>query len=248
MTLGSILPIAGFGRTCLVPIVLAVLAGNAARAEKPGPAAWFPDQPRTPLYAWAARTCQGCEALKPRPGWQAMAALAGLRDVRFMVSVDAQDGAAYSIAPNVIVLAPAALQLEQCQLAFVVGHEMAHIARRHFDEDAQVVSILSGKPAGWTSKGDKAMSLLDDNFILALRMAQHWQQQEREADWLGTLLSAEVYGCAFEDGALPYLQAAEGYGGGIGAAHEASATRVEFLRAFSESARRLAFQAYYVDY
>ena len=176
-----------------------------------------------------------------------MASLAGVGDVRFMVSASEEDGSAYSHAPNLIVLAPSVLKLGSCQQAFVVGHEIAHIAQRHFDEDARLMSAMSGRRASWTHSGDQAMSLLDDNIALAIRLSQHWQQQEREADWLGTMLSAEVYGCTLEEGALAYFRANENHGGGIGAAHDTSAIRARLLKAFAESARRLAFDAYYLD-
>ncbi len=176
-----------------------------------------------------------------------MADLAGRSDIRFLATVSEDKESAYSYAPNVIILAPSALRLNTCQLAFVVGHEIGHIAQRHFDEDARLLSVVSGKGASWTGNGDRAMSLLDGNIALAIKLSQHWQRQEREADWLGALLSAEAYGCTLDEGAVPYLQAAAGDGGGIGAAHEPSAARVRWLKAFAESARRLAFQSYYLD-
>ena len=51
------------------------------------------------------------------------------------------------------MLAPSALKLPDCQLAFLVGHELVHLAQRHFDEDAHSLLVLSAKPANWTLAG-----------------------------------------------------------------------------------------------
>lgn len=243
----SILTFSALERWPLLAGVLFALLGQTAQAGPSAKALWFPDQPNTPRYTWSDSPCESCQKLLPAQGWQMMAALAGVPDIRFLTTAGEEHGSAYSQAPNVIVLAPSALKLDSCQLAFVVGHEIAHIAQRHFDEDARLLGAMTGRPVNWTRNGEQAMSLLEDNIALALRLSQHWQQQEREADWLGALLSAEVYGCTLEEGGLPYLRAAKGFGGGIGAAHDPSAVRLRLLKAFAESARRLAFQAYYPD-
>jgi Zn-dependent protease with chaperone function len=214
------------------------------QADGPVRAMWFPDQPETPHFAWTFRPCDGCQTVQPRAEWLAMEKLAGLPEVRFLTTPEEANGPAYSYAPNTIVLAPSALRLAPCQLSFLVGHEMVHIAQRHFDEDAIALSLLSGKPAGWTRDGQEAISLLDDNFPLALRMSVFWQEQEREADWVGALLAAQACGCSLEDGALSYLRANPGDGGGVAATHEGSAERARFLQAFAESARRLVKRSY----
>lgn len=242
-----VLIFSALGRCLPLALSLFALMGKPVQAGETAKALWFPDQPNAPRYAWSYAPCEACERIEPYPGWRLMAEMAGLRDIRFLIAADEDSGSAYSAAPNVLVLAPSALGLDTCQQAFVVGHEIAHLAQRHFDEDARLLSALSGKAAGWTRNGERAMGLLDGNIALAFRMSQHWRWQEREADWLGALLAAEVYGCRLEDGALPYLRAAEGLGGGIAAAHDPSARRAEFLDAFAESARRLAFHAYYFE-
>ncbi|NWG87102.1 MAG: M48 family metalloprotease [Hydrogenophilaceae bacterium] len=243
---GSIVALSGFRRIGVLGFWLTVLVGHAGHAGQPARAAWFPDQPATPHYAWTYEPCEDCVRLSAQPGWQLMAALAGVGEVRFLYAAGEAEAHAYSYAPDVVVLTPAILQLDRCQLAFVVGHELVHIALRHFDEDALLMSLMSGKAADWTRKGKVAIDLLTDNIALALRISPHWQLQEREADWLGALLAAEAYGCTLEEGALPYLAAAEGDGGGLAAAHEASFGRAGFLMAFAESARRLAFKGYYL--
>ena len=225
-------------------LLLATLAATAVQAEPSAPADWFPEQPDTPRYQWLPEPCPGCAALEPRPEWLAMAGLAGVRKIHFLSAPGEDNGPAYSVAPDGIALAPSALALEGCRLSFVVGHEIAHIALRHFDEDALTMAALSGRRSDWTSSGNEAIHLLDDNFPLAFRMADFWQMQEREADWVGSLLAAEACGCRIEESALPFLRQEEGYGGGIAASHQASAERARFLQSFAASARRLAERSY----
>ncbi len=208
-------------------------AAQLTRAE------WFPDSPTFRHYAWDEQPCHGCTALSSIPAWTRMAELAGLSDVRFKVAPDESGGQAYSVAPNVVVLSPAALKLAPCQLAFLVGHEIVHIAQRHFDEDAIALSVYSGKPAHWTHQGEDAMQLTDGNFSLALRVSHLWQQQEQEADWLGALLAAQACGCSMEAGALAYFRNDGESGGGMAAAHAPSTERMRQLLPFIESARRL---------
>lgn len=169
-----------------------------------------------------------------------MALLAGLSEVHFRRAPDESEGHAYSVAPNVVVVSPSALQLSSCQLAFVIGHEIVHIAQRHFDEDAIALSVYSGKPSYWTRQGDDAMQLAEGNLGLMLKLSPLWQQQEREADWLGALLAAQVCGCSLEDGALAYFrQDDDESGDDIAATHPPNAERIRQLLPFTESARRL---------
>jgi Zn-dependent protease with chaperone function len=203
------------------------------------PAVWFPDSPTFRHYDWCYLPCPGCTALSPRPAWMRMAALAGLPAVRFQQASDESGGPAYSAAPDVVVLSPATLKLETCQLAFLVGHELVHIAQRHFDEDAIALSVYSGMPAYWTQQGADAMQLVDGDIGLALRVSHLWQDQEHEADWMGALLAAQASGCSMEAGALAYLRRDQS-GGGIAASHASSVERMQQLLPFAESAQRLA--------
>lgn len=206
----------------------------------PASAAWFPDPPTVRHYAWHYDLCEACEALAPRPEWMHMAALAGIPKLRVLLSLDESNGPAYSAAPNVLVLTPAALKMDACQLAFVIGHEIVHIAQRHFDEDATAMLVYSGMPSNWTDKGEEALQLADGDFGLALRVSHLWQDQEREADWIGALLAAQSCGCDIESSALAYLRHEREAGGGLAAAHPASMERVRRLLPFAESAKRLA--------
>ena len=217
---------------CLVMLVWA----NRAHAA---PAVWFPDAPRFTRYDWSGTPCPGCTPLSARAEWQRMALLAGVPNVRFRLAPDESLGPAYSVAPDNVVLSPAALELEICQLAFLVGHEIVHIAQRHFDEDAIALSVLSGKSPHWTARGEDAMQLTDGDFGLALRASHLWQAQELEADWLGSLLAAAC-GCDIEAGALAWFRHDGASGGGLAAAHAASHERTSQLTPFIEMARRLA--------
>ncbi len=215
-------------------------AASAALAAGPAKAAWFPDPPEVKRFTWAGKPCEGCKPLTPRPEWRAMMALAGAGEIRFMLASDDGNGEAWSAAPNMVVLAPSALARPYCQQAFLVGHELVHIVRRHFDEDAHELMLLSGKPPGWTQTGEQAMALLDGSFSLALRMASTWQQQEWEADWIGSLLAAQAAGCSLEKSALSYFGEDDKHGGGLAAAHNINSERIALLLPFEESARRLA--------
>lgn len=220
---------------------LIVLAcAGSLHAAQPAPAVWFPDSPTFRQYDWAEQPCHGCVALSPQPAWTRMALLAGSQEVHFMSAPDEMGGQAYSVAPNVVVLSPSALQLAPCQLAFVVGHEIVHIAQRHFDEDAIAMSVYSGKPAHWTHQGESAMQLADGNLGLVLRITHLWQLQEQEADWVGALLAAQACGCSIEDSALAYFRQDRESGGGIASAHAPNMERMRQLLPFTESAQRLA--------
>lgn len=222
-------------RGCAVLSVLCSVVSGALAGDK---APWFPGQPETRRFSWAGETCEGCDALTPRPEWKAMASLAGLKDIRFLLTPDESKGPAWSYAPDVVVLAPSALKLPDCQLAFVVGHELVHIAQRHFDEDAHNLLVLSGKPANWTRTGETALGLL--NFSLALHLSATWHQQEHEADWMGALLAAQACKCSLEKSALSYLSEDGQYGGGLASAHAPESERIDSLRPFIDSARKLA--------
>lgn len=202
-------------------------------------AAWFPDRPMQTAYEWQYTPCDGCQPLEPRRDWLKMQQLAGLEGVRFLAAPNEQRGDAYSFAPDTVVLSPRALRLPRCQLSFIVGHELVHLAMRDPDEDARTASVLSGLRPTWTQNGQRALSLLDGDYGLAIKMSSIWQQQERRADWVGALLAADGAGCTLAESAMPYLDQA-GYGGGIGAAHQADAARIRFLRGFASPAQRLA--------
>jgi len=218
---------------------LLVCAGFSSRIAAPAPADWFPDPPTLRHYVWRYQPCLTCETSAVPPAWLRMAELAGLQTLRIFHSSDETFGPAYSAAPDVIVLTPSALKLQACQLAFVVGHEIVHIAQRHFDEDANALSVFSGMPGNWTERGEDAMQLSEGNFGLALRVSHLWQAQEQEADWIGALLSAQASGCSIESGALAYFRQEIGAGGGVAAAHAPSMERIRQLLPFADSAKRL---------
>ena len=222
-------------------LCLPMLLG-AARAGAAQPAPWFPDAPTFTHYDWSGTPCTGCEALAAQPDWRRMAGLAGVPGIRFRLAPDEAQGPAYSVAPDIVVLSRAALTLQPCQLAFLVGHEIVHIAQRHFDEDAIALSVLAGKPAHWTARGEAALQLTDGDFGLALRAAHLWQAQEAEADWLGSLLAAAC-GCDIEAGALAWFRQDEASGGGLAAAHASRHERTQQIEAYADMARRLSARA-----
>ncbi|MFZ5483297.1 MAG: M48 family metalloprotease [Pseudomonadota bacterium] len=229
-----------FPHALLLLAFVAYVGGLALYPSPPVRQAWFPDIAATVAYRWQYAPCPGCEALEPAPVWLRMQALAGLDEVHFLLSPDEQWGPAYSFPPNAVVVSREALRLPACQLNFLVGHELVHLAQRHFDEDARAAAVLSGLAPGWTTSGKRALSLIEGDFGLALKMSPLWQQQEREADWVGVLLAAQASGCSLEAGALAYLEQQAGQGGGLAAAHEDSVERVRHLRGFTDIAAQLA--------
>jgi len=224
----------------VLAICLGYLASASMSHANVGEAEWFPDRPDQQAYEWHYKPCPDCVPLEVPRDWQRMQRLAGLETVHYLKAKSDKMGDAYSFAPNGLVLSEAALRLPRCQLDFVVGHELVHLAMHDYDEDANSVAVLSGMKPSWTHNGKQALSLLSGDYALAIKMASVWQGQERWADWVGALLAAEGAGCTLQVGALPYLDAKAGYGGGIGAAHEADAVRARFLAGFSEPVARLA--------
>ena len=224
-------------RWLMLPLLVG--AGLSVHKAESAPAAWFPDPPTIRHYTWTYQPCSGCEVLAPKSGWTRMARLAGVQKVRFLSATDETNGPAYSAAPKVVVLTPSGLKLDACQLAFVIGHEIVHIAQRHFDEDAAALSVYSGMSMNWTNHGEDAMQLVDGDFGLALRVSHLWQAEEDEADWMGALLAAQACGCSIESSALDYLRHEIEAGGGLAAAHAPSAERIQRLLPLTEAARRL---------
>lgn len=221
-----------------VPAVCAGLMLCAGLAHA-APADWFPDPPRTPRYQWQAPECEHCRPLDPPPDWRAMAALAGVAEARFLLARDA-DGLAAAAPVDTVIVAPALLTLSRCQQAFVVGHELAHLARRHYDEDASAALAYSGRSTAWTANGDRAVGLTNGDFGLAWQLSALWRSQEHEADWLGSLLAAQAAGCLLENAAAAFLA---GDTGGLAASHAGDARRLADLHVFAASIRALAARA-----
>ena len=206
-----------------------------------GKASWFPDTPAVPHFSWRPRPCPSCTALPPAATWSKMASLAGISKVRFLRTADERNGIAYSVAPATIVLSPAALNLSRCALSFVIGHELTHLALRHYDQDVVTLAFLAHQPVIAGANGDDVIQLLDSDFSLALKMSPYWEAEEHEADWAGSLLAAQACGCTIEKGAMAFLHShTDEAGGGIAAAHETDQTRIRELQPFIRSAHILA--------
>lgn len=220
-------------------LLLLSCASGYCESPKVMPAIWFPDPPSIRYYKWTQATCDGCKALPMPPSWQRMAGLAGVTGVRIVLAPDEQRGDAYAMAPGTVVVAPSVLRLASCQQAFVIGHELVHIAQRHFDEDAMALSVFSGLSSEWTDWGEDAVALVDGDMGLALRMSHIWQRQEDEADWIGALLAAQGAGCNFAMGPVAYLRHELDSGGGVAAAHASGSTRLQRLLPFAPLADRL---------
>lgn len=233
------------GRLVVVALLFSVSGMVPCALAEPGQARasdWLPAFPHVPAYRWTHRPCDGCLSLIEQPDWRTMADLLGLHSVQFLMAPDEQRGHAFSYPPKAVVLSPSTIEMEVCAVNFLVGHELVHLAYRHADQDAAALALLARRKATWTGDGDTALAMLNDNFLAALNLAFSWQQQELEADWIGALIAAEASGCTLEQGALGYLDGVDAEGGGVAATHGTLADRIEHLKVFSESARRLAFR------
>lgn len=201
---------------------------------------WFPDTPNVPHFRWEQRPCPSCTELTKTGHWRKMVSLAGLHDIHFLLAPDDQNGMAYSIAPATIVLSPTAMRLGNCALNFVVGHELTHLALRHYDQDVATLASLTHQTITPDISGDDVIQMLDGDFSLALKMSPYWEAEEREADWAGSLLAAQACGCSIEKGAIAFLRSAESEGGGIAASHKTDKERIKELKPFIPSAHILA--------
>lgn len=232
--------------SCLVLAGLCLLttharAGTANAADSTiNKASWFPDTPDVPHFRWEQRPCPSCTELAPTDNWRKMVGLAGLHGIRFLLAPNDRAGMAYAIPPATIVLSPTAMKLSGCALNFVVGHELTHLALRHYDQDVVTLASLSHQTVTPGSSGDDVIQILDSDFHLALKMSPYWEAEEREADWAGSLLAAQACGCSIEKGAIAFLRSAGNEGGGIAAAHETDKERIRELKPFIPSAHILA--------
>lgn len=218
---------------CLYVTGATIAAPTTPRSE------WLPDANARDHYTWGRQDCEGCAPLTPKPAWRRMQDRAGLAEVRFLVARAGTWGEAYTLPPDTLVLSESALGLPRCELNFIIGHELVHLAQRHYDEDAAMAASLSGRRPNWTRDGQQALSLMEGDFGLVLRLSDQWHAQEREADWVGSLLSAEATGCTLEDGALAYLGRQRGFGGGLASAHDDIGERLRQLSGFASMADRL---------
>ena len=217
---------------------LALVFAPTVAAE---PADWFPAPPDLPRYQWQPAACGNCVALDAPSTWKRMAELAGVPGAHFVVALTDVEQAV-SLAPDIVVIAPALFKLGVCQQAFVIGHELAHLARRHFDAEAVAVLTQSGRPPHWTASGNAALQLLDGDYRLVMQLSRVWQAQEHEADRLGSLLAAQAGGCELVAGALAFLGAEADNEAGLYLTHASARQRIAELLPFAERVRALVAQ------
>jgi predicted Zn-dependent protease len=78
------------------------------------------------------------------------------------------------------------IQLDDGELATLIGHEMAHALANHTDEILSRVRRIDPAPA---DSPDIVMSRLDSDWTLQLRLSRLLSIQESEADELGMMLA-----------------------------------------------------------
>ncbi len=78
--------------------------------------------------------------------------------------------------------------LTQCELAMVIGHEVAHAIADHVLEQAS--AVLLSFPLNPTRPLDDVLDSMDSDFSTMFRLEDLLQVQEQEADRIGLILSA----------------------------------------------------------
>jgi predicted Zn-dependent protease len=129
----------------------------------------------------------------------------------------------------------AKLALTNDELGYVLAHEMAHVLAEHTREFASVARYFVDN--GLNRDYEDIQSELDQSFIVNLRMATVYAQQELEADYIGFILGARS---GLEPEAMPgmlrKLRSDEPRGFAL---HPGEKTRLERVMAMLESARRI---------
>lgn len=116
----------------------------------------------------------------------------------------AMDGSgAQASWPSRIALGTDFAGLPDCQAAFVLAHEFAHLTLAHEPEMLAAAAVLAKLPS--LSASD-AQAALDFDLGIGLRLSDLSQKQEFDADRAAVNAAGQA-GCSPEDGALAWLLA-----------------------------------------
>lgn len=200
---------------------------------------WLPDSSTVPVADWGQQP--HCQA---RPVDAATSLL--FAELKARISTSARlhicEGKALDLAQalpdQVIEISETIAKLPKCQLAFVLGHELGHLRLHHADAEVRLIAYLARLPE---VSAPEAMAAIDFNLGLGLMTSEFLQAQEKEADWVGQFLAAEV-GCAPEvsgEAWLASLAGLERNSAGVLATHPPARDRLEALRAWRSSATTL---------
>lgn len=221
-------------------VVLAVIFGAApVAAAEP----WMPDRPSFQNVFWDLPSTppQGCVVVGPagHPLFARLASLAGIPQTKLYLC-RAAEASAWTLPPGAVAVTAELAKLPYCQKAFVLGHELGHLAMRHAEETANALRIVAHLP---TSRASDAFSAADYDFSLLLDLGPLLRAQEREADRLGALLSAGI-GCRLKESGLAYLgNLPAGRRHLVLKTHDAADDRARALQPFARSAAAIAARA-----
>ena len=238
----SMRPVRSIGRIVLLLAQLAAWGAQATPALARDQ--WMPDPPFVGQLVWdieppSERSCDARIDHRDTALIERLSRHAGLAGVQ--IEVCSEQYAASSIPPGVLRVAPQILGLPHCQKAFILGHELAHLAMRHSEEEFVATLDLSRARRRTASE---ALAIESADLAVVLDLGPLLIAQEREADWIGAMLAA-TEGCNLAASALAFLsqEALHGDGGGIASAHEENLVRIRLLQSMRPMADRLAAQA-----
>ena len=167
--------------------------------------AWMPERPSFRGVDWDVATAPpgGCEVvdLAQHSLLSRLSALAGLRMPALYLCAG-RGVEASTLPPYGIAVTGELASLPLCQKAFVLGHELAHLAMRHAEETAAALRSVARLP---TASAVDAFAVADFDMSLLLHLSPLLRAQEIEADRLGALLAAGL-GCPLEQSGLAYLK------------------------------------------
>lgn len=214
--------------TWLLQVSLAIVSSLIAThgfARAP----WMPNKlVSVPLKDWVIAEAAGCRAASAETQriFEALRETSGAtKAVLFVCSSLADD--ARALPNGRIEIGTKMEKLARCERTFVLGHELAHVALGHADFEAYYLSALARLPR--PSAAD-AYAAADFDFSLALDMQQTAQEDEYEADWVGSLL-AGTRGCSLKRSAEAYFRSRMSAAGASGVlrTHEDAAERIHRL-------------------
>ena len=213
---------------CMLAWLALIASGGQVWAQEK----WMPDKLAVAaLPDWADVKSSGCVA----PGGATLAMFDRLKEsagaARAELAVCAATGDEARALPSArIEISPRVEGLTQCERAFVLGHELAHVALGHADFEAHYLIALAHLP---TQSAADAMAAADYDLSLVFELLPTAQEDEYEADWVGALL-AGTQGCSLDAGALHYFRrfVRSMSGQGLLPTHEEFGRRMERLQSW----------------
>lgn len=222
----------------LMLMALLLIAPTATRAVE----AWMPEAPHFHGLVWdlAPAPLGDCErvTLSDQSLLARLAKMAGIR-MPLLYLCAGPAAAAWTLPPRALAVTGELAGLPYCQKAFVLGHELAHLAMHHAEETALALRDLARLP---TASAADAFAAADFDMALLLQLSPLLRAQESEADRLGVMLAAGL-GCRLDQSGLAYLKQLPAKNSqAVVATHAATSQRVRELQPFSASANTIVEQ------